>query len=146
MSFISKYVIKHEYSVSLCVWDCIKCNMQNLFERFITPCIDYIIEGLNNMRKQNPLKTVIHQTNLNMLTQFCYVFDAMFPLSQSAKSSASSTSVLSITSSTPTSVPIANPTVLSSECNEYQYSDDIIECGFIEVTIIFHFTLILVCI
>lgn len=40
--------------------------------------MDYIIDGLNNVRKELPLKTAIHQTKLNMIAQFCCMYDAVF--------------------------------------------------------------------
>lgn len=89
--------------------------LQNLFQRFITPCIDYITEGLDDSRKQTALNTVICQTSLNMLTQFCHVFDAMYPVSPSAA--------------------IDDVDVDAAADDDEQRSHDIIECGFIEVKI-----------
>lgn len=69
------------------------------------PCIDYVTEGLDDSRKQTPLNTVIRQTGLNMIVQFCHVFDAMFPIS----------------------------------FTDEEYSDEIIECGSIEVKMMLYF-------
>lgn len=110
---------------------------QRLFDRFITPCIDYIIDGLNNMRKQNPLKRVIHQTNLNMVTQFGCMFDAMFP-------------ALKIPSATAASNGAAPTKTASSSMwrtTSTSIDDDaIIECGFIDVKIqnVYFFFLVVV--
>lgn len=89
--------------------------MQRLYQRFITPCIDYITEGLDDSRKQTPLNTVIRQTSLNMLTQFCHAFDAMYPASP-----------LSATDD-------ADDASASTSDNDDQRGYDVIECGFIEV-------------
>lgn len=105
-------------------------TIQRLFDRFITPCIDYIIDGLNNMRKQNPLKRVIHQTNLNMVTQFCCMFDAMFPaLNVPTNSMAPSTCGGGNNSTKFASISMWRATSTSID------DDAIIECGFIDVKI-----------
>lgn len=54
--------------------------LTELYEKFIPPAIAFITEGLDGSQQGIPLKTVIHQTNLNLITQFCQVFKAMFPL------------------------------------------------------------------
>lgn len=73
----------------------------------MVPSIDYIIEGLDGQQQGNPSRLVVHQTNLNMVVQFCLVYDAMFE---------------------PTFSP---PRVTGDDLGEV----DSIECGFIEVTI-----------
>lgn len=52
--------------------------IQELYEKYITASIDFILEGLDGQQQGNPLALVLHQTNLNLLVQFCHVFDAMF--------------------------------------------------------------------
>lgn len=54
--------------------------LTELYDKFIPPSIAFITEGLDGSQQGVPLKTVIHQTNLNLITQFCQVFKAMFPL------------------------------------------------------------------
>lgn len=86
------------------------------------------------MRKQNPLKRVIHQTNLNMVTQFCCMFDAMFPI---LKSSSIATTTAGgaggrasvISSKSAASISMTRTTSTSID------DDAIIECGFIDVKI-----------
>lgn len=95
-------------------------RLQNLFCRFIAPCIDYIFNGLNNTRKQMPLNSAIHQTKLNMITQFCFVYDAMF----------------SATTSMETTFPSTGAAIVSAAITKSTPMDDtIIECGFIDVKI-----------
>lgn len=109
---------------------------QNLLQRFITPCIDYITEGLDDSRKQTPLNTVIHQTSLNMLTQFCHVFDAMFPPSLSFPTTSQSLSTTAaITTTTAAAVDAAAVDSVAAATITAANEDDIIECGFIEVKI-----------
>lgn len=82
------------------------CLSQQLYNRYIVACIDCITEGFtDNLHKNKMLKTVISRTSLNMLTQFCIVFD----------------SILSTLSSS------------SSTVNE-EFPDEIIECVFIDVS------------
>lgn len=52
--------------------------IQELYEKFIPGVIEFILEGIDGTQQENPLKLVIHQTNLNMLTQFCHLYEAMF--------------------------------------------------------------------
>ncbi|XP_055585529.1 dynein axonemal heavy chain 10-like [Uranotaenia lowii] len=55
--------------------------LSKMYERIISLAIDYILEGIDGNNQEDPLKLVIPQTNLNMVTQFCYFYDAMFPKS-----------------------------------------------------------------
>lgn len=50
-----------------------------MFEKIITPAIAFIHEGLDGTSQGNPLKTVIMQTELNMVVQFCNMYDALLP-------------------------------------------------------------------
>lgn len=52
---------------------------QHLFEKYIIPCSENIVNGTIRSNNSNHLDTVIHQTHLNMLSQFCCVFDVLFP-------------------------------------------------------------------
>lgn len=83
------------------------------------------------MRKQNPLKRVIHQTNLNMVTQFCYMFDAIFPTLKAPNVTVAGgvTATTKTTPPTPASISITRATSTSID------DDAIIECGFIDVKI-----------
>ncbi|XP_058811885.1 dynein axonemal heavy chain 10 isoform X1 [Topomyia yanbarensis] len=49
------------------------------FDKIVTLAIDYILEGVDGNNQEDPLKLVIPQTNLNMVTQLCYFYEAMFP-------------------------------------------------------------------
>ncbi|XP_055533348.1 dynein axonemal heavy chain 10 [Wyeomyia smithii] len=51
------------------------------FDKIVPIAIDYILEGVDGNNQDDPLKLVVPQTNLNMVTQLCYVYDAMFPKS-----------------------------------------------------------------
>ncbi|XP_045466201.1 dynein axonemal heavy chain 10 [Harmonia axyridis] len=52
---------------------------QELYERYVPDLLSYIIEGTLANRQVAPLKTVIPQTGLNMVTQMCFVIDAILP-------------------------------------------------------------------
>lgn len=41
--------------------------------------MSFIIEGVDGTYQGKPLKMVVHRTDLNLVTQFCKVFEAMFP-------------------------------------------------------------------
>lgn len=115
------YVHKHKHNHNV-------FTTQRLFDRFITPCIDYIIDGLNNMR--NPLKRVIHQTNLNMVTQFCCMFDAIFPTLKAPNVTVAG-GITTKTASTAAAASISMARTTSASIDD----DAIIECGFIDVKI-----------
>ncbi|XP_017847923.1 dynein heavy chain 10, axonemal [Drosophila busckii] len=53
--------------------------LNDFFEKIITQAIAFILEGLDGTTQGNPLKLVIMQTDLNMVTQFCNLYDAMLP-------------------------------------------------------------------
>lgn len=42
--------------------------------------MDFVLEGVDGTLQGNPLKSVIYQTNLNMLSQMCHIFDASLPI------------------------------------------------------------------
>lgn len=50
-----------------------------MFEKIIVQAIAFIHEGLDGTSQGNPLKTVIMQTELNMVIQFCNMYDALLP-------------------------------------------------------------------
>lgn len=127
-------------------------SSQRLFQRYIAPCIDYITEGLDDARKQTPLNTVIHQTSLNMLTQFCHVFDAVYPVSpipiieeldEAIDDIASASSVTNVAGAAAAVAAAANDDASTSATTtalhqQKQHVRDLIECGFVEVSIFFH--------
>ncbi|KAH8382819.1 hypothetical protein KR009_005420 [Drosophila setifemur] len=53
--------------------------LNDMFEKIITQAIAFILEGLDGTTQGNPLKLVIMQTDLNMVTQFCNFYDALLP-------------------------------------------------------------------
>lgn len=53
--------------------------LNDFFEKIITNAIAFILEGLDGTTQGNPLKLVIMQTDLNMVTQFCNLYDALLP-------------------------------------------------------------------
>ena len=52
---------------------------KDMFEKIIVQAIAFIHEGLDGTSQGNPLKTVIMQTELNMVVQFCNMYDALLP-------------------------------------------------------------------
>lgn len=64
-----------------CEWEL----LEELYEKFIPGCIEFILEGVDGSQQGNPLKLVLYQTNLNMVTQFCNVFDAVFAPAESGE-------------------------------------------------------------
>lgn len=55
--------------------------LDSLFERYIVPAIEFVLEGKNGNQQENPLQLVINQTSLNMLSQQCEIFDYIMPIS-----------------------------------------------------------------
>lgn len=53
--------------------------LNDFFEKIINQSIAFILEGLDGTTQGNPLKLVIMQTDLNMVTQFCNLYDALLP-------------------------------------------------------------------
>lgn len=51
-----------------------------LYEKYIPTCMDFVLEGVDGNLQEDPLKSVIYQTNLNMLSQMCHIFDASLPI------------------------------------------------------------------
>lgn len=54
--------------------------LDQLFAQLVPAAIEFVCEGVDGSNQDEPLKTVIVQTSLNMITQLCYMFDAMLPL------------------------------------------------------------------
>ncbi|KAB0803715.1 hypothetical protein PPYR_00685 [Photinus pyralis] len=52
---------------------------QKCFENYIPSTLAYVISGVLGTQQVSPLKTVIPQTGLNMITQLCFMIDSMYP-------------------------------------------------------------------
>ncbi|CAH1165598.1 unnamed protein product [Phyllotreta striolata] len=50
-----------------------------LFDKFIPDLMAYILEGVLGQKQVTPLKTVILQSSLNLMTQFCFMMDSIYP-------------------------------------------------------------------
>ncbi|CAJ1068269.1 LOW QUALITY PROTEIN: dynein heavy chain 10%2C axonemal [Xyrichtys novacula] len=62
--------------------------LNNLFEKYVHSSIDMIVDGIVDGKQGKKLKTVVPQTDLNMVTQLCLTLDALL------ESEASSADVL----------------------------------------------------
>nr|XP_039267660.1 dynein heavy chain 10, axonemal-like [Styela clava] len=51
--------------------------LQKLYEKYVPISIDYVYEGVLDGRQGKPLKTIVHQTNLNMTTQLCMMLNSV---------------------------------------------------------------------
>uniref|UniRef100_A0A6P7FV51 Dynein heavy chain 10, axonemal-like n=1 Tax=Diabrotica virgifera virgifera TaxID=50390 RepID=A0A6P7FV51_DIAVI len=60
-------------------WEAEREAMLELYEKFIPELLAYILEGVLGTRQVDPLKTVIPQTGLNMITQMCCMIDSIYP-------------------------------------------------------------------
>lgn len=54
-------------------------QFQKLYEQYVPSTIDYVILGQAEKMQGTPLRTVIPQTGLNMVTQLCHIIDAIYP-------------------------------------------------------------------
>lgn len=54
--------------------------LQELYEKYVPPSLSYIILGQIGAQQVTPLKTIIPQTGLNLVTQLCYMLDALYPV------------------------------------------------------------------
>lgn len=54
--------------------------LEQLYTQYFPAAIDYVLEGGDGSNQEDPLTMVVPQTNLNMITQLCQMFDAMMPL------------------------------------------------------------------
>uniref|UniRef100_A0A336KTI1 CSON011058 protein n=1 Tax=Culicoides sonorensis TaxID=179676 RepID=A0A336KTI1_CULSO len=57
--------------------------LDQLFNQFIPSSMEFIHEGVNGSNQEEPLDIVIAQSSLNMITQFCHMYDALLPLAHS---------------------------------------------------------------
>lgn len=79
-----------------------------MFDKLITQALAFIHEGLDGTTQGNPLKIVIMQTELNMVVQFCNMYDALLP-------------------------PFEKQDDLAFEASpSVEYDNDALECGFIQ--------------
>ncbi|XP_055909296.1 LOW QUALITY PROTEIN: dynein axonemal heavy chain 10 [Eupeodes corollae] len=53
--------------------------LETMFDQILVPTMMFIFEGVDGTQQGKPLKTVLPQTELNMIVQFCNVYDAIFP-------------------------------------------------------------------
>ncbi|XP_050294970.1 dynein axonemal heavy chain 10 [Anthonomus grandis grandis] len=49
------------------------------YDKIVPDLMAYVMEGTLGNKQVNPLKTVIPQTGLNMITQLCHMIDAIYP-------------------------------------------------------------------
>ncbi|CAH3028713.1 unnamed protein product, partial [Porites evermanni] len=59
-------------------------ELNRLFEKYVPPCIDLILEGIVEGKIGKKLKTIIPLTNLNMVVQLSQMLDALLPPAESA--------------------------------------------------------------
>ncbi|XP_039327853.2 dynein axonemal heavy chain 10 isoform X2 [Saimiri boliviensis] len=52
-------------------------NLNNLFEKYVPYLMDVIVEGVMDGRQTEKLKTIVPQTDLNMVTQLAKMLDAL---------------------------------------------------------------------
>ncbi|XP_056647538.1 dynein axonemal heavy chain 10 [Diorhabda sublineata] len=60
-------------------WAAEREALQELYLKFIPDLLSYVLEGVLGTRQVDPLKTVIPQTGLNMITQLCFMIDSIYP-------------------------------------------------------------------
>ncbi|CAB3257120.1 unnamed protein product [Arctia plantaginis] len=54
-------------------------QLDGLFEHYVAGAINYIVFGLFGLQQQTPLKTIVPQTPLNLVTQLCYMISGLMP-------------------------------------------------------------------
>ncbi|XP_031792253.1 dynein heavy chain 10, axonemal isoform X1 [Piliocolobus tephrosceles] len=54
-----------------------QCNLNSLFEKYVPYLMDVIVEGIVDGRQTEKLKTIVPQTDLNMVTQLAKMLDAL---------------------------------------------------------------------
>lgn len=59
--------------------------LQTLYNKYVTVVIDFVMEGVDGTNQEAPLKSVVSQSNLNMLSHLCYMFDAIMPLTSEVR-------------------------------------------------------------
>ncbi|XP_011639724.2 dynein heavy chain 10, axonemal [Pogonomyrmex barbatus] len=51
--------------------------LQRMCKKYVVNSLKFITEGMLGLQAIKPLRTIIPQTELNMVTQFCYVFEGL---------------------------------------------------------------------
>lgn len=51
--------------------------LREMMEKYVKPCVDYILEGIVENEITSPLQQTIPLTNLNMVTQLCSLIEAI---------------------------------------------------------------------
>ena len=54
-------------------------SLKELYQKYIPPIMDRIFEGIAGDEQVEPLKFITPRTNLNLVTQFCNLFDCVLP-------------------------------------------------------------------
>ncbi|KAJ8266677.1 hypothetical protein GJAV_G00133350 [Gymnothorax javanicus] len=52
-------------------------ELNNLFEKYVPQCIDMIVDGIVDGKQEEKLKTIVPQTDLNMVVQLSMMLDAL---------------------------------------------------------------------
>lgn len=60
-------------------------KLNELYERLVPELLTFIHEGIDGTSQAEPLKTVVMQTELNMLVQLCIMLDAILPHTENDK-------------------------------------------------------------
>jgi len=60
-------------------------KINELYERLIPETLAFIIEGIDGSIQLEPLKTIVKQTDLNMVVQLCIMLDSMLPHTENDK-------------------------------------------------------------
>jgi len=59
-------------------------ELVSLFEKYVPSCIDMVLEGIVDGKQGKKLKTIVPQTNLNMVTQLSMMLNALLPSQESS--------------------------------------------------------------
>ncbi|XP_078713472.1 dynein axonemal heavy chain 10 [Lampetra fluviatilis] len=54
-----------------------QAELQRLFEKYVPSCMEMIVDGVVDGRQGEPLKTIVPQTDLNMVNQLCAMLNAV---------------------------------------------------------------------
>jgi dynein heavy chain len=60
-------------------------KINELYERLIPDTLSFILEGVEGSSQVEPLKTIVFQTDLNMVVQLCILYDAILPHTKNDK-------------------------------------------------------------
>jgi len=60
-------------------WEPFVDNLNEFFEKYVPPCIDFVFEGITEEKVEKPLDFFVPRTNLNMVTQMLRLLDSMLP-------------------------------------------------------------------